>query len=163
MNKYIRLTLLTLLVLLGILQFIRPARNLSNDNTKAITQALPVPAGVQTILQTSCYDCHSNKTDYPWYTEIQPVGLWLNGHVDEGKHHLNFSEFAGYNLRRQYHGLEEIGDMVKEGEMPLSSYTLIHRYAALSPEQQTELVNWTVAMQDTLRAHYPLDSLVRKR
>ena len=121
-----------------------------------------MPAAVQTTLRTSCYECHSNHTDYPWYAEVQPVGLWLNDHVKEGKGELNFSEFAAYNLRRQYRKFEEIGKQLREGEMPLSSYTLIHRYALLSAEQQSALTSWAGAMQDTLKAHYPLDSLVRK-
>ena len=163
MKKYIRLTLLTLLILLALLQFVRPARNLSNDASRDISQALPVSADIQATLKTACYDCHSNHTDYPWYAQVQPVGLWLNDHIKEGKGELNFSEFAGYNLRRQYHKLEEIGEQVHEGEMPLSSYTLIHRDAALSPEQQTSLVAWAAAMQDTMEAHYPMDSLIRKK
>ncbi len=163
MKKYIRLTLLTLLVLLALLQFVRPTKNQSDASSRDISQAMVVPADVQATLKTSCYDCHSNHTDYPWYAEIQPVGLWLNDHVDEGKKELNFSEFAGYNLRRQYHKLEEISEQVHEGEMPLSSYTLIHRAAALSPERQTSLAAWAAAMQDTMKAHYPMDSLVRKK
>ncbi|MEO6039967.1 MAG: heme-binding domain-containing protein [Saprospiraceae bacterium] len=163
MNKYVRTTLLSLLFILALLQFVRPARNLSNENTNDISRAFPLPADVQTALRTSCYECHSNYTDYPWYTEIQPVGLWLNDHVNEGKEELNFSEFVAYNLRRQYRKFEEMDEQVREGEMPLSSYTLIHRDAILSPEQQRAIVTWTSAMQDSLRAHYPMDSLVRKR
>ncbi len=163
MKKYLRIALLSLLVLLALLQFVRPARNHSNDASRDISQAFAIPSDVQATLKTACYDCHSNDTHYPWYTEVQPVGLWLNHHVEEGKNELNFSEFTGYNLRRQYHKLEEIGEMVHEGEMPLSSYTLIHRDAVLSPEQQTSLVAWAAAMQDTMEAHYPLDSLVRKK
>ena len=95
-----------------------------------------------TILQTSCFDCHSNYTNYPWYTNIQPIGWWLNHHVDEGKEELNFSEFESYSLKRKLHKLEEIKEMVEEGEMPLSSYTLIHGDTKLSPEQKEILYTW---------------------
>jgi len=163
MKRYIRLTLLSLLVLLGLLQFVRPTRNLSNNNSKDISQVFAIPPAVQTSLKTACYDCHSNYTDYPWYTNIQPAGLWMNDHVEEGKHHLNFSDYAGYNLRRKFHTLEEIGEQVHEGEMPLSSYTLIHRDAMLSEAQKTAITEWAGAMQDSMKAHYPMDSLMRKR
>ena len=83
--------------------------------------------------------------------------------MDEGKDELNFSEFGNYNLRRQYRKLEEIGKQVRDGEMPLWEYTLLHRDALLSPEQQTALIGWAAALQDSLKAHYPIDSLVRKR
>lgn len=163
MKKYLRLILLSLLVLLVLLQFVRPAKNQSKEAANDLSRAFPIPADIRNTLQTSCYNCHSNYTDYPWYAEVQPVGLWLDDHIQEGKKELNFSEFAAYNLRRQYKKFEEIGEQVQEGEMPLPAYTFIHRDAVLKPEQQTALIAWTTAMQDTLRAHYPLDSLVRKK
>ncbi len=163
MKKYIRPVLLTLLVALLLLQFVRPAKNQSNESSNDISRVFPVPASVAATLRTACYDCHSNSTTYPWYAHLQPVGLWLDGHVNEGKGHLNFSEFAAYQLPRQYHKLEEIEEMVQEGEMPLNSYTFIHHNAALSPAQQTELVAWAAALRNTLEAHHPMDSLVRKR
>ena len=163
MKKYLRLILLSLLVLLVLLQFVRPAKNQSKEAANDLSRAFPIPADIRNTLQTSCYNCHSNYTDYPWYAEVQPVGLWLDDHIQEGKKELNFSEFAAYNLRRQYKKFEEIGKQVQEGEMPLPAYTFIHRDAVLKPEQQTALITWATAMQDTLRAHYPLDSLVRKK
>ena len=163
MKKYIRPVLISLLVILALLQFVRPARNLSNEATNDISRAFAVPADVQHTLRVSCYDCHSNHTDYPWYAEVQPVGLWLNDHIEEGKDRVNFSEFSAYNLRRQFHAFEDIDEQVRTGEMPLTSYTLIHRYAILTPEQQTSVVAWATAMQDTMKAHYPLDSLLRKK
>lgn len=163
MNKYVSLTGKIALGALVLIQFIRPARNLSNDSTSDISKVYPVPAAVQAMLKTSCYDCHSNSTNYPWYANIQPVGLWLDDHVKEGKGELNFSEFATYKLPRQYHKLEEVSEQVHEGEMPLSSYTIIHKDAVLTPAQQAELVAWAEGIRDTLEAHYPMDSLVRPR
>lgn len=145
-------------VALLLIQFIRPTRTNSNNASASgpddITQVVNVPADVQQILNTSCNDCHSNHTDYPWYTNIQPVGLWLDHHVDEGVHELNFSEFATYKRKRQLRKLDEIVEMIEEHEMPLSSYTLIHTDAKLSESQQQVLIGWAkgakLALQDTL-------------
>jgi hypothetical protein len=122
-----------------------------------------VPADVHSILKTSCNDCHSNNTVYPWYAEVQPVTWWLNGHIVDGKKHLNLSEFATYSLRKQYHKLEEIDEMVKKGEMPLDSYLWIHKNADLSDGQKLTIANWVTSVMDTMKAHYPIDSLVRKK
>ncbi len=131
--------LYVVLAILILIQFIRPERNLGKAETE---NTIFVNAEVGTILQTSCFDCHSNYTNYPWYTNIQPIGWWLNHHVDEGKEELNFSEFESYSLKRKLHKLEEIKEMVEEGEMPLSSYTLIHGDTKLSPEQKEILYTW---------------------
>jgi hypothetical protein len=93
-------------------------------------------------LQNSCYDCHSNQTNYPWYTQIQPIGFWLNNHVKEGKEELNFSEFVLYKQKKQLHKLDEMIEMIEEQEMPLKSYTWVHTSAELTPEQKSILVNW---------------------
>jgi hypothetical protein len=131
--------LYAVVAILILIQFIRPERNLGKAETE---NTIFVNAEVGTILQTSCFDCHSNYTNYPWYTNIQPIGWWLNHHVDEGKEELNFSEFETYSLKRKLHKLEEIKEMVEEGEMPLSSYTLIHGDTKLSPEQKEILYKW---------------------
>lgn len=134
---------LGLLAILVILQFVRPTKNEGMALTENdILHFDSVPADVQKILETSCYDCHSNHTTYPWYTNIQPVGLWMQWHVNEGKEELNFSEFNTYKPKRQKHKFEEISEVIEEGEMPLWSYTLIHTETKLSAEQKTILTNW---------------------
>ena len=149
--------------LLVILQFIRPPRNISEAApTNDITARFNVPSDVRAILHTSCYDCHSNATRYPWYSEIQPVGWWLNNHIQQAKRALNFSEFAGNRPRRQFTKLEQIAEQVSENEMPLPSYLLLHTDAKLSQEQKDILVAWTNAMRDSMKAVYPEDSLKRQ-
>jgi len=156
---------IALLVLLVAIQFFRPEKNLSDDNTYGIAQRYPVPENVATILKVACNDCHSNKTVYPWYAEIQPLGWWLAGHVNDGKRHLNFSEYTNKPLPRQFHKFEETIEMVNEGEMPLASYTWmgLHAGAKLTDEQKKILMDWAQAQIDTLKAHYPMDSLKMKR
>jgi len=154
---------IALLVILVLIQFYRPARNLSNDNTYAMSKTFPVPDSIETMLKASCYDCHSNNTAYPWYANIQPVSFWLDDHIHEGKEHLNFSKFSKYRVNRQYHLLQKISKEVKEDEMPLSSYTFIHTNAKLSPEQSVQLIGWADGLAVKMKAAYPADSLVYKR
>jgi len=137
--------LLSLLVLFIGIQFIRPARNEGEIYGPAhISKSLPVPENIETTLKAACYDCHSNRTVYPWYAGIQPAAWWLANHVEEGKEELNFSEFTAYSPKRQRHKLEEVAEMVREHEMPLKSYELLHPVAVLSAEQITELSNWAM-------------------
>ncbi|TND09252.1 MAG: hypothetical protein FD123_1655 [Bacteroidetes bacterium] len=151
-----------LLIAFVVIQFFRPEKNISTAvQPKNISTAVYVPAPVDTILRTSCYDCHSNNTVYPWYSYVQPFAWWLGDHVNEGKGEINFDDFASYRLRRQFHKIEEIEEMVVENEMPLSSYTLIHRDAVLSDDQKKLLTGWCHAVMDTMKAHYPEDSLKR--
>lgn len=156
---------LGLLIALIAVQFFRPAKNINNnlDGIKNdISKLMPVPDDIQTILKTSCYDCHSNNTFYPWYAAIQPVAWWLNDHIEEGKKEINFNEFASYNLRRQYKKMQEIIEQLKEDEMPLDSYRLLHRNAVLSEPKKLSLSNWAKAVRDTMQQKYPADSLKKK-
>jgi len=157
--------LLALLALLLLLQFYRPGKNISGDRTNDITNKYVVPERVKTLMDGACNDCHSNKTDYPWYSNIQPVAWWMNGHVTEGKGHLNFNNFTHRNLAYQNHKFEEIIEMVKEQEMPLPSYTWmgLHPEANLTEEDRNEIVQWAEAQMDTLKRQYPADSLVMRR
>jgi hypothetical protein len=136
--------LIGLLAVLVVIQFIRPVKNngigiAANDITAVYTD---MPQQVQTLLQQKCYDCHSHSTQYPWYANIQPVAWWLADHVEEGKQHLNFSEFKTYNPEKAAHKLEEVVEEVAEGEMPLKSYTLIHRDAVVTTEELNLLRDW---------------------
>ena len=160
-KKILKRTFQILLVAFIVIQFFHPAKNqaegISNND---ITKLYAVPADVQTILKTSCYDCHSNNTVYPWYAKIQPVAWWLNDHIEEGKKEINFSEFASYRIGKQYRKLNEVNEQIKKGEMPLDNYLWIHSDAKLSDQQKITVTNW---VNDTIKANYPADSLVRKK
>ncbi len=154
---------LALAAVFVVIQFFQPAKNTSNDQTNHISAAFAVPADVENILRVSCYDCHSNLTAYPWYNNVQPVAWYLDHHVQEGKSEINFSEFKRYSLPRQYHKFEEIMEQVGSGEMPDGAFTLIHREASLNDNQRQLLINWAKSCRDTMAAHNPMDSLVRKK
>lgn len=160
----IKKILLVLLVALIIIQFIHPKKNQSEGpQPNSIATVFPVPDNVNQLLQKACNDCHSNNTRYPWYAKLQPVDWWMTDHVNDGKKELNLDEYSNRSLRYQYHKLEEIAEQVKEGEMPLESYTWMHKDAKLTEAERNTLISWADALRDTMRAHYPIDSLVRPK
>ena len=160
MKRPIRIILITLLIILIIIQFIRPAKNISSVSSPTdIAVGYKIPDDVQHILKVSCYDCHSNNTVYPWYWQIQPVTWFMNGHIDDAKRSLNFSTFSAYSIRKQYRSFDEINKEVKDDDMPLNSYTLIHRDAKLSEAQKLSIATWTTAARKEIEANYPADSL----
>lgn len=154
-----------LAILLVVIQFIHPEKNISDDQTYHVSTKYAIPEGVKQTLKMACDDCHSNKTEYPWYANIQPVAWFLNHHVTDGKRHLNFSNFTSRPVAYQNHKFEETIEMIKEGEMPLPSYTWLglHSGAKLTDEQKQALINWAQANMDSLKAQYPADSLVMRR
>ncbi|HUZ60915.1 MAG TPA: heme-binding domain-containing protein [Hanamia sp.] len=150
MSIFKKIVLILLIVFIAI-QFIQPARNKSGQVLPTdISKAVSVPENVKMILQTACYDCHSNNTNYPWYTYVQPVGWILNNHIINGKKELNFSDFGSYPIRKQQSKLKAIADQIKDGEMPLYSYTIIHKNARLSKEQKVLITGWAQKAQDSL-------------
>ena len=154
-----------LVVVLVLIQFIRPEPNLSDDQTHNIALKYPVPADVKQILEVACNDCHSNKTGYPWYSKVQPMGWWLANHVNEGKRELNFSTFTRMPVAVQKHKLDETIEMIEDKQMPLASYTFLglHKGADLTDAQREILVKWAEQQITTLKATYPADSLKMKR
>ncbi|MBC7391297.1 MAG: heme-binding domain-containing protein [Opitutaceae bacterium] len=131
------------LIFLVTIQFFRPTKNLGvTEGPNHISAVVAIPENISLILKTSCYDCHSNNTNYPWYSEIMPLGWWLNHHVQEGKAELNFSEFKLYSPKKQDRKLEETKEEVEGREMPLESFTKIHKNAVLSEDQIKALSGW---------------------
>jgi mono/diheme cytochrome c family protein len=153
-----------LLIALIVIQFFRPAKNVNaTPSATSIASVYPMPDDVKQLMNTACNDCHTNNTNYPWYANIQPVNWWLNDHIQEGKKELNFDEFANYRPRRQYHKMEEVIEQVKEGEMPLNSYTWIHKNAILTQPQKEQLTAWAQSVMTAMQQKYPMDSLVKKK
>ena len=102
---------------------------------------------VANLLKTACYDCHSNQPAYPWYTNIAPVSWWVKHHIDEGSHHLNFSEWGTYSEKRKDHKMEECIEMVEEDEMPMAYYTWMHKEAKLTDAQKLKLIEYFKAVK----------------
>jgi hypothetical protein len=143
--------LLTLLIVLITIQFIQPAHNKDRQVLPTdILKLYRVPTDIHAVLKTSCYDCHSNNTNYPWYYNIQPLGWILNKHVNEGKENLNFSEFGSYSERKRANKFRAIGKSINDGTMPLSQYTMMHKDSKLTTDAKTIIINWTEKMKDSL-------------
>lgn len=119
----------------------------AETSENAIEKKYSVPQNVRQILKTSCYDCHSNNTVYPWYSKVQPVKWWLANHINDGKRHLNFDEFGTYPKDKKLKKLDEVAETVNADEMPLSSYTVIHTNAKLSAEQKSIIQVWVKSMK----------------
>ena len=109
-----------------------------------------VPSEIENQLMQSCYDCHSNNTVYPWYSKIQPAAWFLEDHIKEGKAELNFNEWDNYSDRRKNSKLRSIIKQIENGEMPLDSYTLIHRDAIFSEKEKEAVLNYMKTLKDDL-------------
>jgi hypothetical protein len=148
--------LIGLLVFLILIQFIRPAKNVSTAATPDdIFNHYRASDSIKMLIKTSCYDCHSNNTRYPWYAEIQPLAWWLNHHVEEGKNELNFSDFAAFNTRFKSHKLDEVMDEVKEKNMPLKSYLISHSDAKLTDAQREAIIKWADEVRNVIKPREP--------
>jgi hypothetical protein len=159
--KIVKKILWVLLAAFIIIQFFHPAKNQSIEVLPSdISRNYQVPAEVQTILAKACNDCHSNNTHYPWYNNIQPVAWWLNNHVLDGKRHLNFSDFTAMRVAKQYKRMNDCIETIKKNEMPLDSYTWIHKDAILNETEKQTLYAWCNTLRDSIKAKYPADSLV---
>ncbi|WP_196886323.1 heme-binding domain-containing protein [Aureivirga sp. CE67] len=131
--------LIVVVVLIGI-QLIRPSKNVSEE--VSANKLENIPPRIESILKTSCYDCHSNNTVYPWYNNIAPVSWVIANHVNEGKEHLNFDEWKKYNEHQREHAIHELKEVIEENKMPMSSYTILHKNAVLKDKDKKDLLEW---------------------
>ena len=147
-KKILKKIVIVLAVIFVGIQFVPTKRNQSTEvlDTDFI-RLFNAPDNIKTMLKISCYDCHSNNTIYPWYNKIQPISYFLEGHIDEAKEELNFSKFGSYSKRKQKSKFKSIIKQVKKKEMPLPSYTLIHRDASLSDDQILEFTDWVYQLK----------------
>lgn len=141
------------------IQFIRPnTTNPSVDPALDFRQVAHPPADVQGILEAACYDCHSDETRYPWYSQVAPVSWFVVNHIREGREKLNFSTYGALSMHDQGEALEEASENIQEGEMPLDSYVWMHPEANLSATQRTTLLNWLNASGGNQEADVPGDA-----
>ena len=140
-------------VCLVIAQFFGPAKtNPATDSSQAIESRLKLTPPVVAILNRSCIDCHSNKTRWPWYSNVAPVSWFVIDHVNEGRQNMNVSEWGRYTERDTDGLLKQICKQVKAGAMPLSSYTPLHPGSSLSPDDVKTLCDWTTAERARIAA-----------
>lgn len=151
MPKILKYAVIGLALTFLIAQFIRPSfTNPPVNASERLEASVSVPADVAAILKRSCSDCHTNETDYPWYSQITPVNWWLKNHIDEGRGEMNFSTWGTYTPKRKAKKLEEVCEQVELGAMPLPSYLWGHRDAALSAEDSKLLCAWATSVRATI-------------
>lgn len=139
----VKKVLLVLLAIFVIMQFFRIDKtNPKIEKAKDLIAMTNPPAEIETILRTTCYDCHSHETKYPWYSNVAPVSWFLENHIKEGREYLNFSKWGDYSEDKANHKLHECEEEVEEKKMPLDSYTWTHGDADLSDQQREKLAAW---------------------
>lgn len=111
-----------------------------------------MPNDIAVHFKGACYDCHSNETNYPWYTDVAPVSWWIAGHIKNGRNNLNFSEWGTYPIHKQISKLEESYEVIEDKRMPPKSYRFMHKAAQLSEADKTALVEWLKAQVETTKA-----------
>ena len=142
-RKLLKMSVAGVAALLLAAQFVRPARtNPAAEGARAMEAHLRVPPQVASILERSCNDCHSNRTEWPWYSHVAPVSWFVVDHVEEGRRDMNFSDWPQSESAEL---LKSICHEVKSGAMPLGSYTLLHADARLSHADVLTLCAWASA------------------
>lgn len=156
MRTFLKRIGITVIVALVLMQLYRPARtNPEVEPGHSIEALLDVDHAGFAVIRQACFDCHSNETDWPWYTNVAPVSWFVIDHVDHAREHMNFSEWARLDAEGAEHKLEEICEEVEEGEMPLASYKLMHPEGRLTDEQTEEICRWTAAVREALTREDP--------
>jgi hypothetical protein len=146
-NKFLKYPLLLILVVFAVIQFFRPSKNSEpTELAKILPTDMNANSEVTKILATSCFDCHSNCTNYPWYADIQPIGWWMSNHIQEGKKAINFSDFENLGLIRRRSKLESILKQIQQDKMPLSSYMKLHPESRLNEQQKRIITDWVKSL-----------------
>ena len=143
MKKYVKIGLWAAGIALVGIQFIPIQRNTSSvipPSDFMVTEK--PPAEIKSLITASCYDCHSNNTDYPWYSYVQPFAWMIQNHINNGKEELNLSEWGDYSGRMKGMKSESMAHQIEDGEMPLWPYTLLHKEAVLSDSEKKALLDY---------------------
>jgi hypothetical protein len=151
MTRFLRIGGVVLAGALLLAQLVRPKPNLGpvgGPNDLMVRE--PTPEAVRAVLAEACFDCHSNRTRYPWYANFQPVGWWLGEHVEDGKNDLNFSEFGAYPAQRAGRKLGAIARDLERGKMPLPSYLWMHPRARLTAKERQLVIDWANGLRAKL-------------
>jgi hypothetical protein len=146
-----KVVLRTLAIVFLLMQFVRPDRtNPEIDPALDLHASAELNESVSSLLRTSCYDCHSNETVWPWYAHVAPSSWFVTKHVNEGRRHLNFSTWGAYPPSKADHKLEEIVEYVENGEMPLPSYLPLHAEAKLTDDDRLLIMDWARGLREQL-------------
>ena len=126
------------------IQFVRPARtNPVTVPERTLAAQVKISREVGTVLDRACRDCHSNDTRWPWYSNVAPISWFVIDHVDHGRRHLNYSDWAQYDADAAQRLLKNVCAFARKDTMPLPSYLRMHREARLSDADVSALCDWT--------------------
>lgn len=150
MKRFLKYIISFTIVVFVVLQFIQPEKNDKEILSKHIFQNEQIPKEVKEIISSSCLDCHSNKTNYLWYDRISPVSWLVNQHITNGKKELNFSEWSEQDTFDKFGAFQDIQEEVEKKNMPLKSYTTVHKNARLSDDDRKILIKWCKKRIDEL-------------
>lgn len=122
-----------------------------NTENPEIKSPLLFPDSIEILVRNACYDCHSNETKWPWYTSLAPVSWIMLDHVEDGRKHLNFSDWESYSLKRKIHKLEEISEELRKNAMPLKDYKMMHPEAEWNEGELNKVLSWNTTLSDSLK------------
>ncbi len=148
MKKIIWIILIVVIVGIQLIPVNRPENN--DDLSKDLIANNQIPENISSILKNSCYDCHSNQTNYPWYAYLAPISFLVVNDVNEGREELNFSEWENRDKIKKAKALDEMAEEVEEGEMPMEIYLITHAKAKLSDKQRKEFAEWAENYAESL-------------
>lgn len=148
MKKKIIIVLIAIVVLIQFYPMEKPT--VTTDNPNDLITTLNVPENISTLLKNACYDCHSNESTFPWYSNVAPVKWMLYDHISEAREELNFSNWNTLEKDDKADLLDDISSMVSEGEMPLKGYTILHSEANLSEAERELIATWADEMLDLI-------------
>jgi hypothetical protein len=144
-----KVMIVAVILVLLLIQFI-PRQHAGQEVNKAEEFNPERSVGEMALLRSACYDCHSYETEYPWYSQIQPVALWIDDHVKEAREELNFSVWHTYSNKKQLKKMDEAIEMIESKEMPLWSFTISHPEARLGDDERMQLVEWLKSIRAQL-------------
>ena len=136
-RKDAKIAVFVIVAILLLAQAIRVEK--ANPPVSADISANPA---VQHLLHRSCYNCHSNETVWPWYTNVAPASWLVASDVNEGRRQLNFSEWGNYNSDTQSQKLKAIVEEMQGNEMPPWYYSMVHSDARLTPDERDQIRTW---------------------
>ena len=148
MSRIIWLVILGIIVLLQFIPSGRPDNVQNNPYDLVVNNN--VPDSVVNLLKTSCYDCHSNISEYPWYSYVAPVSWLVARDVRLGKEELNFSNWESLDRMKKAKLLDDIVEEVSDGGMPLQIYPLMHPEAKLKKSDRQMIVDWAESYAESL-------------
>ncbi len=147
--------LIIIIILFIAIQFVRPERNSETviNRNELFAQLTDVPTVVRTSMLSACYNCHSNRTNYPWYASVAPVSWMISNNIKSAKKKVNFSEWHVLSADKQHHNLMEIVEVLEEGSMPPTPYKLMHPPGNLNDVERGVIVEWVKSYSERIKGN----------